>query len=241
MKLFAIVAVIFGGICFGGYVAWSVIYPTIHIRYRLTVEVKVADQIKTGSGVIDIAYPIYPDDFVYLGGSTDYRPVIGYAVTVDLGDKGMLFLTFKNGKSGREQTIRCLMSDIACLPFAAYGGNETVGGAYSREKASLQALQAQSGPREAPLSDLPALIRFRDINDPSSAEIISPVDLAAAYGSGVSIQRVVVELTDVPVTPMPSNWPSWLKNINRSIDGSRSCFLGQLCLDSTDFKGLHHG
>jgi hypothetical protein len=224
-----------------GVVVWEKEYPTIHIRYRLTVQVKVDDQVKMGVGVIDIAYPIYPDDFVYLGSSSEYRTIVGYAITLDLGDKGLLFLTFMNGKSGRMRTVRCPMADIACLPFAAYAGDTIVGGTYSREKASLQALQAQSGPREVSLSDLPALIRFRNINDPMSAEAISPVDLTASYGPGVAIQRVVVELTDDAVTPMPVEWPAWLKTIKGNLEGSIGCSLNALCLNSWDFRGQNNG
>ena len=80
----------------GMYGCVSAVYQNIHVRYRLTVEVAVGDQIKTGSGVIDVSYEIYPDSFVNFDGPNSHTRVVGYAITVDLAEKGLLFLTFAN-------------------------------------------------------------------------------------------------------------------------------------------------
>jgi hypothetical protein len=69
----------------------------------------------------------------------------------------------------------------------------------------------QSGPRDVPFTVLPKLIRFTDINDPHTLVSISPYDLAASFGPGVQLKRVILELTDDPVTPAPEIWPQWMK------------------------------
>ena len=101
---------------------WLSFYD-IHVRYRLTVEVQDGDQIKTGSGVIDVSYNIEPD---WSPSHFNSWPTpTGYAPTVDLGEKGMLFLTFSNATRTSEQRVErnnrvfCPFDDIGCLPFRA--------------------------------------------------------------------------------------------------------------------------
>jgi hypothetical protein len=192
----------------------------IHVRYRLTVEVQDGDQVKTGSSVIDVAYNIQPDQTVNLGGRDTHPTPVGYAPTVDLGEKGLLFLTFANAPSGpgyhdgrnRNQQISCPLDDIGCLPFAAYFQPGTdIGLSYSQQKEALHQLLRQSGPRDVPLVILPKLVRFRDINDQQTLVRVLPYDLAATFGPGVELKRVILQLTDDPVTPPPVNWPQWLK------------------------------
>jgi hypothetical protein len=201
---------------------WLSFY-NIHVRYRLTVELQDGEQVKTGSSVIDVSYSIQPDAAVNLGGRDTHPKPVGYAPTVDLGEKGLLFLTFANAPSGpeyhdgrnRNQQISCPLDDIGCLPFAAYFQPGTdIGLSYSQQKEALHQLLGQSGPRNVPFVILPKLVRFRDINDPQTLVRVSPYDLAASFGPGVSLKRVILQLTDDPVTPPPQNWPQWL-NVRR--------------------------
>jgi hypothetical protein len=64
----------------------SLIWQNISVRFRLTLEVKDGDQIRTGSSVLEVGYPIVPDSLNM--GTSSFRRVIGYAATVDLGEKG---------------------------------------------------------------------------------------------------------------------------------------------------------
>jgi hypothetical protein len=189
----------------------------VHVRYRLTVEVQDGDQIKTGSSVIDVSYSIQPDQTVTLGGPDTHPTPVGYAPTVDLGEKGLLFLTFHNvarspaQRVERNNQVSCPLDDLGCLPFAAYDKPGTqIGGAYSEQKAALDQLLRQSGPRDAPFTVLPELVRFRDINDPHTLMRVSPYDLAASFGPGVALKRVILQLTDDPVSLPPEKWPQWL-------------------------------
>jgi hypothetical protein len=187
-------------------------FYTVHVRYRLTVEVQDGDQIKTGSSVVDVSYNIEPAKTISHWNA--FPTPVGYAPTVDLGDKGLLFLTFANaGRTPAQRVERnnaafCLYDDIGCLPFAAY--HKTGGSDYGNKKAALDELLHQTGPRDVPFEVLPELIRFRDINDPRTLERLAPNSLAASFGAGVVLKRVVLQLTADPVTPPPKIWPQWM-------------------------------
>jgi hypothetical protein len=192
---------------------WLSFYD-VHVRYRLTVEVQDGDQIKTGSSVIDVSYNIEPAWSPSHFNSFP-RPV-GYAPTIDLGEKGMLFLTFSNATRTSAQMIErnkhafCLFDDIGCLPFAAYGkpsGNTE----FPQKKAALFELLRQRGPRDVPFSTLPELKTYREIDGQHRYLTPRPEDLAATFGPGVELKRVILQLTDDPLTPMPEIWPRWLK------------------------------
>jgi hypothetical protein len=191
-------------------------YP---VRFRLTVEVQDGDQIRTGSGVVEIEYPIGPDSIPALGRSDTFRDVTGYAITVDLGEKGLLFLTFRNAERISQQTIEinkrilCLLEQMPCLPFVAYAkpGNLAVTKIPSEQEAALRALLRQSGPHDVPFAALPQLVRFTNINDKSTQRIVSPSNLSASFGPSVELRRVVLELTRDAITPEPQIWPPWLK------------------------------
>jgi hypothetical protein len=193
----------------------------VHVRYRLTVEVQDGDQIKTGSSVIDGSYPMKPNWSP--GHPTSDTGYDGYAPTVDLGDKGMLFLAFSPPERTPEQQrernrlVSCTFDDVGCLPFAAYhkpGPNSDS----TQKKAALAELLRQRGPRDLPFVVLTEFIRFVDVDGQHKYVHIRPDNLASAFGPGVELKRVTLELTDDPVTPMPEIWPAWLKK-NGEMEG----------------------
>ena len=224
-------------------------FYVVHVRYRLTVEVQDGDQIRTGSSVLDVEYPINPDSFMNFGGVSSYRRVVGYAPTVDLGEKGLLFLTLFNAHRTSQQTIEvkkrifCVLDNVPCLPFAAYAKPGslpvTVGVTFSSQKAALDELLRQSGSRDVPFIFLPKLARFLDANDQHKLAPVSPDDLAASFGRavklvpvspddlavsfgpGVQLKRVILQLTDDPVTPQPQIWPQWTRaeRVNSGLSG----------------------
>lgn len=67
--------------------------------------------------------------------------------------------------------------------------------------ARYAAAEANKGkPLVVPRNLYPFLVTFRDVADPTSASQIDPGDLAKSYGAGVSLKRVVLEITNAPVT-----------------------------------------
>jgi hypothetical protein len=202
-------------------------YYALHVRYRLTVEVQDGDQVKSGSSVIDASYYIDPG-WIWEGPHNYFGEVLGYAPTVDLGEKGMLFLTFDQTQTPeqmreRGKQNRCSFGVIGCLPFAAY--NKSGVWQDDRERnAILKEMARQIGPRDVPLAMLPRLGRFRDMSEPLSLTLVSPYDLAASFGPGVELRRVILQITNDSVTPPPAAWPQWLTKKGYTYDYDRILF-----------------
>jgi hypothetical protein len=161
----------------------------------------------------------------------------GYAPTVDLGDKGLLLLTFMDATRTSQQAIEqmkkfhCRFGDFGCLPFAAYH-IPSESNSLDQVKDEFRTLLKQSGSRDVSFADLPGLFRVVD-DDSAYANLpwedwkiannqawhnlvnqltVQPNDLAARFGQGVFLKRVIVELTNDPVTPQPAIWPPWLRD-----------------------------
>jgi hypothetical protein len=80
-------------IAVGLYVAYTVILPTVYLRYRLTLDVDVDGVMRRGSGVVEIAYQPLPDWLVHISqGAYFVGEMRGYAITVNLGERGLLFV-----------------------------------------------------------------------------------------------------------------------------------------------------
>ena len=44
------------------------------------------------------------------------------------------------------------------------------------------------------------LVRFRDVGDPKSVEVVDAGDLAKSFGPGVKLRRIMLAVTDDPAT-----------------------------------------
>jgi hypothetical protein len=71
-------------------------------------------------------------------------------------------------------------------------------------------------------------VRFRDISDPLSAEMVAPDNLAAAFGPGVAMGRMTLQMVDEPVTnEIPRRLP-WRKNFPKGmLNGDRIEFFAK--------------
>jgi hypothetical protein len=56
------------------------------------------------------------------------------------------------------------------------------------------------GPRQITPADLPDLVTFADISDPSSVIEVDPNNLQATLGSNVTWNEIILESTDEPIT-----------------------------------------
>jgi hypothetical protein len=59
-------------------------------------------------------------------------------------------------------------------------------------------------------SAYPRMITFREINDPSSVERVDPEAFPAVFGPGYALERIVLELTDDPVSTDIEKKLPWL-------------------------------
>jgi hypothetical protein len=119
--------------------------------------------------------------------------VRGEAVAIDLGDRGMLFSLL------RSEEISEYAMDIVFNAFPRPGPNGPTrsGGLTAEGIAYYSSLEAKA---ELSNDQLPMLVRFRDINDQKSVELVRPDELFRFFGEGVSLHRVTIEMTDDDVT-----------------------------------------
>ena len=67
----------------------------------------------------------------------------------------------------------------------------------------IKQLQRLSGKKDLPLDSLPMLVRFRDMNDPSTVERVSP-DIAERFGPGTRLTRASLEIVPSGIWPFNS-------------------------------------
>lgn len=216
------------GVVLIGVASCTLVYSPTHVRFRLKVDVNEGSVVRTSSSVIRVAYGVAPPVLANLGGSDfGLDGISGNAVTIDLGGRGLLFAILRHD-----------FSNAGYLPIAAYGLPRPYSG--PQLLATLRQLKQKSGWVQVPSDALPLLIRFRNIEDSNSAQKVDASNLSASFGSDVKLESVTLELTDDPVTPAPSMWPAWLKELgtNEYINHTVGCSRTSLCLQGADFKGF---
>ena len=185
-------------------VLWHFAYPSGTWRYKVTVTVQTPEGLKTGSAVREVraqAVPkLLPENI-----SISYD-VKGEAVIVDLGKRGILFgllPTYYSGSDGRY-----LIVDGA-YPYRAKDDRDRVNH-YDALKAGPDALRP---------ANYPMFVRFRDPADPKTVEnllefkpcsdehgvpnrsiCLTKDRFTEAFGAGVALKSVTIEMTDEPVT-----------------------------------------
>jgi hypothetical protein len=194
-----------------GYAFYRAAFPHETIRYRLTLEADVDGKLVTGSAVIQVTQYDTTAVFRNIGGAG--TEVTGEAVVLDLGNRGAVFALLRGPKSGLPSE-----GTPGALLFKAYAD---AFGAESAPLARMKILQRERPRRDIPLSLIPMLVRFRNLNDPKSVEQVDPANLAGAFGSGVSLRKVTIEITDDRATDGIETKLPWLSTINTQLDGNR--------------------
>lgn len=186
-------------------------------RYRLTVEVETPEGLRTGSSVIEVSTSIAGSTSIPSPGAVRHR-LKGEAVTVDLGRYGTVFALLRSDNFGDWATnlLFRLAPDVPDVRDED-GKYDSDASFKARYEAMLQNRRLIVLPKTFPdvafLKDQPArpmLVRFRDVDDPTTVERVEPDDLAASFGDGVHLRRVTVQLTDDPVTKGITEILPWL-------------------------------
>lgn len=76
-------------------------------------------------------------------------------------------------------------------------------------------LRHVQGRKELAFGNLPMLVRFDNLNDPASVKLVDAGNLAASFGSGVSLLRATIEITRDPVTKQIEARLPWLSKFER--------------------------
>jgi hypothetical protein len=181
---------------------WALSGETTTLRSRLTLVVETPEGERSGSSVSQLTI-LAPGPWNRAIGFSSLSRVgeEGEAVVVDLGERGVLFATLASEPALRSGGMG--MYNAASVPFPQERFRGEIGrGIWAKDDytAYLQELNRRKPRGELSLANLPILVRFRDLSDPSSVVQVNPSDLAASFGPGVRLQGAFVEITDDPPT-----------------------------------------
>jgi hypothetical protein len=206
-------------------------------RYKTTVYVQTPEGLKSGYAVRRIQQYTYPDDYMHQSRPYwlsmlhayyahyrygHFQGLIGEAVRVDLGERGQLFALMKGYRLGQDYG-----SEIVRYIFPFEG---KPGGPLTQEGLEYYKNLKDAKTVLNPLY-YPVLVRFQDIKDPKTVELVYNVDcggdpmcmepkisdegLTRAFGEGVKIERIEIEMTDEPVTEGMEKLLIWLPARNK--------------------------
>lgn len=162
-------------------VIFQVAYPSVTVRYRLTLEADVDGRPASGSGVVEVTHRKIPQ---LLGASAHMTTEVrGDAIPITIGTSIVLAI-LASGSS-----IRSDPEYIVPILFGI-----TPGGIGPEDFPRVRAL---SGARNLPPKLLPPLVRLDDPNNPSTAKLVDPSSL----GLGASIRSASIEIVDA------GHWP----------------------------------
>lgn len=145
---------------------------------KLTVTVETPSGERTGSAVVEVraAFGQQP-----LSGNEVEYAYQGEATVVEVAPGRYLFALL----GGSEERFFYAAKDR----FSSINRGEW-----------LSEIPKQTVPVELTAKHIPLLVTFDDINDPKTVTKVDPANLEAAFGPGVSLTEVVLEITHDPVT-----------------------------------------
>lgn len=181
------------------FVIWVkfIAYPDYSYRYRLTLAIEMDGEVHTGSSVIEVTwngqYPI-PD----VG---SYRPSLrGQAALVDLGKYGTLSTSLiAPSYLGREGV------DATFLVPRAFG--------VQSDNQLLPHLSKLVGKRDLQPDNMPRLIWFSNLADPTTARVVELGDLRRLIGVDVRLATAIVENTRDPIMLDIDKRLPWFKDL----------------------------
>ncbi|KRR02605.1 hypothetical protein [Bradyrhizobium valentinum] len=186
-------------------VLYKLKYPTYSYRYRMTVNVEVDGQLRSGSSVIEVSVSKQP---VFLPGVNPLEYAErGEAAFVDLG----------NGRN--------IVALLASGPFAE-------GHAYPAflvpkhfkmnlfDDHQLASLSELRGKWELEPDNLPTLVTFASSTDPATVKLISVDQIEQTFGPGVRWRGVTIEMTTDAITAAIEARLPWVAKFTAGLSGS---------------------
>ncbi|MCE9521988.1 MAG: hypothetical protein K8S25_06085 [Alphaproteobacteria bacterium] len=191
---------------------------TAKLRYRLKIVVRVDGTVHTGSSVIEA-------QFLDFGQSMFRAPEAGRfatkswgeAVAIDLKDRGFLFGLLERPLVSTEGfQVGHLLDVLAKFPENQRRLPDSL-------LSHVGSLQGEFELREP---DRPILVRFRDIRDPSTVELVDARRISAHYGDRAALMEVTISVTQDPVTTGLDERLPWLESAELAKPGRT--FAGKL-------------
>ncbi|MFA4995107.1 MAG: hypothetical protein WC521_07390 [Bdellovibrionales bacterium] len=174
-----IIALIF--VTIASIMLWNISYPFGVWRYRMTVSVDTPMGIRTGSAMREVSVKTGPD---FMGGTS--INVKGEAVMVGLGSRGTLFALMRSPKNAN------YAYQVLFDTFKRQGGSATPEGVRFFNNMKTSSMEE--------VQELPVFVRFRDLKDPKTAELVDPRDFELSYGAGVKLIGVTIDVTSKAMT-----------------------------------------
>ena len=175
-------------------VLFKATYPTYTYRYRMTVNVEVDGQLRSGSSVIEVRVSKQPRFLADIP-PLEYG-VTGEAVYVDLGEHRSVLALLASGASGQDVDFlwRIVPSHFKLNLF---------------EDRSLAQLPTLHGRWELAQDEFPTFISFEQPDDPKSARRVSENEAVQISGQRIRLRGVTIEITDDQVTRGIENRLGW--------------------------------
>lgn len=175
-------------------------------RQRITVEVETPQGLKTGSSVSEVKWS-YRDAFGEQGGSR--ASARGEAVAVELPGGQTLFalLTSETDPDWLATAAAHAVGDQVPPKRRGEGG-------YLED----HYLSGDIRPEYYPM-----LVRFEDLDEPTTVQMVDPSNLGAVFGPGVKLKRIWLRTTDEKVNSGIYGKLPWLGTTVRGyLDGQRT-------------------
>jgi hypothetical protein len=180
------------------------------LRYKMIVEVETPSSVKTGFAVREVAVRT-PASMPMLGEDRGSTSVRGEAVAVDLPGGKTLFALLTGASGDVDYGARVADREgiwggaqagklVQIWPRPPYPGSPKDHENYKRGHAM----------------QYPMLVTFGDMADPKSVARVDPDNLAATFGPGVRLRRIMVAVTDEPVTTGIEKRLGWLLDLHGS-------------------------
>lgn len=193
---------------------------SVSYRYRLTIEVETPAGLKSGSSVIEVASEHDPPHLLQSSGlcgdGMGHRSAVsmrqevrGEAVAVDLGDGRTIYALLQSPDAFGAHAF-------ATRAYEVQRSTRLPRCDLIDERRAVALLREAGGPFEVPndtrhaIARFPTLVRFTDPANPRTVQVLDRRDLARSLGPGYRLRRIVVELTDDPVTSGIERRLPWL-------------------------------
>lgn len=177
---------------------WLYLFPSYSWHQKMTVEVEVDGQLYSGFSVVGVSTTRHPD-WLPVEGSYDSK-MWGEAVVLELPENRYLFALIQHAIYLAPKVFQDKMD----------GSLSESGERWARIISNLRE------ERDIASKDYPLLVTFRDLTDPKTVQKVDPENLAATFGSGVSLKRITLEITDEPVTEGKiGNVLGWLNHLKK--------------------------
>ncbi|MEH2524893.1 MULTISPECIES: hypothetical protein [unclassified Bradyrhizobium] len=155
-------------------------------RYKLTLAVNTADGVKRGSSVAEVTF-----FEVSIPARGIMHKLRGEALYLDLGPGAPPLIALigrQTQPSSRQWRPTTQLSRLYDIPLSADVMD------------TLAQIARKRGARTIAPNELPDLVTFANVNDPSTVTEVDPNNLQATLAPGVNWNEITLEVTDEPIT-----------------------------------------